>query len=43
MVLISGSTGGFDAGGTGGFIVVYIGTAVVYTSIVVSMAEMASM
>lgn len=42
VFVISASTGGLYAGGTGGFIAVYIASCFVYFSIVLSLAEMAS-
>ncbi|KAK5137655.1 hypothetical protein LTR08_007950 [Meristemomyces frigidus] len=42
VFVISASTGGLAAGGTGGFIAVYIGSCFVYFPIVLSLAEMSS-
>lgn len=39
----SASTYGLEAGGTGGYIAVYLASCFVYFSIVLSLAEMASM
>ncbi|KAK5119172.1 hypothetical protein LTR85_007786 [Meristemomyces frigidus] len=43
VFVISASTGGLAAGGTGGFIAVYIASSFIYFSIVLSLAEMSSM
>lgn len=40
--LTSASTGGLAAGGTGGFISVYIVSSFVYFTVVLSLAEMSS-
>ncbi|TKA80392.1 hypothetical protein B0A55_01914 [Friedmanniomyces simplex] len=42
VFVINASTSGLAAGGTGGFIAVYIGSSIVYFPIVLSLAEMAS-
>ncbi|KAK4541570.1 hypothetical protein LTR36_007867 [Oleoguttula mirabilis] len=42
IFVLSASTGGLAADGTGGFIAVYIASSFVYLSIVLSLAEMSS-
>ncbi len=42
VFVINASTSGLAAGGTGGFIAVYIGSSFAYFTVVLSLAEMAS-